>query len=71
MKPNDGAGHQNAIFEDIRSAKLNAAHESLPATFRLTRPHGETSYRLGKALPNPEAAERMNDNHSSARALRG
>ena len=63
MKPNDGNGHQDAFFASIRSGKIDAGHNVLTGHMAASLAHmGNTSYRLGKVLPNGEIAERIKGN---------
>lgn len=63
MKPNDGAGHQDAFFSSIRSLKIDKNHDVLTGHLSASLPHmANVSYRLGKSLSQGEASERIKGN---------
>jgi predicted dehydrogenase len=65
MKPNDGAGHQEAFFASIRSGKIDAHHEVTTGHLSASLAHmANTSYRLGKELSSEAASEQVKGNAS-------
>ena len=63
MRPNDGAGHQDAFFNHIRSNQLPATHSALTGHLSASLAHlANTSYRLGKETPHGAVAEQIKGN---------
>ena len=63
MRPNDGAGHQDAFFKHIREGKLPATHQVQTGHLAASLAHlANTSYRLGKSQPHGAIGEQIKGN---------
>ncbi len=67
MKPNDGAGHQEAFFASIRSLKIDKDHEVTTGHLSASLAHmANISYRLGKEATSEAVAEQIKGTPSFA-----